>query len=128
MTFHFKRYRDTGEHRMYICDGDLQHAHTTKTTTNKTKTITDYWGGNCIKVDKSICSCQLRSSLQSDFMLYLHGNAFVCGVHSVSIFFVMRVMFCNCLRFISRCVTFMGMLIFLFYLIIWVRFGTDNFI
>ena len=68
-----------------------------KTTTNKTKTITDYWGGYGIRVHKFICS--------ASFMSYLHGNAFVY-VHSVWILFVMRVMLCKCRRLISRCVIF----------------------
>ena len=43
VTDHFKRHGHTDEHRMYIYDGDLRHAHTAKTTTNKPMTITYYW-------------------------------------------------------------------------------------
>ena len=35
--------------RMNICHVDLQHAQTTKTTTNKTKTIQDYLGGSSVQ-------------------------------------------------------------------------------
>jgi hypothetical protein len=45
------------KNRMNICHVDLQHAQTTKTTTNKTKTIQDYLGGS--SVQKSTCSRQL---------------------------------------------------------------------
>ena len=63
---------------VYICDSDLRHAHKTKTTTNKAKPITDYWGGYGIRAHKSKCLRQMGLSLKSGFMLYLHGNAFVC--------------------------------------------------
>ena len=39
MTDHFERHRNVDENRMYMYDVDLWHANTTKTTTNKTKSI-----------------------------------------------------------------------------------------
>ena len=38
------------KNRMNICHVDLRHAQTTKTTTNKTKTIQDYLGGTKINM------------------------------------------------------------------------------
>ena len=70
ITCHFKRHGHTDEHRIFKCYGDLRHVHTTKMTTNKTKTITDYLGRNGIRVQKSICSRQLGSSLQSGLFIY----------------------------------------------------------
>ena len=72
-THHFKSHGHTDEKHdvyIYICDGDLRYAHITKTTTNKTLTLTDYWVS--IRVHKSIGSCQLGSSLQSSFPSYFH--------------------------------------------------------
>ena len=53
---------------MNICIVDLRHAQTTKTTTNKTKTIQDYLSGS--SVHKSTCSRQLGTSLQLGLMRY----------------------------------------------------------
>ena len=67
MTIHFKRHRHTDEKQdEYMSCHDLRPAQTTKTTTNKTKTIQDYLGGS--SVQKSISSRQLRSSLQLGLM------------------------------------------------------------
>ena len=41
------------KNRMNICHVDLRHAQTTKTTTNKTKTIQDYLDGSTSSVQKS---------------------------------------------------------------------------
>jgi hypothetical protein len=54
------------KNRMNISHVDLRHAQTTKTTTNKAKTIQDYLGGS--SVQKSTCSRQLGSSLQLGLM------------------------------------------------------------
>lgn len=54
--------------RMNISNVDLRYAHTTKTTTDKTKTIQDYLGSSSIH--KSTCSHQLGSSLQLGLMNY----------------------------------------------------------
>jgi hypothetical protein len=50
------------KNRMNIFHVDLRQAQTTKTTTNKTKTIQDYLGGS--SVQKTTCSHQLESSLK----------------------------------------------------------------
>ena len=47
MTLHFKRHGHTDEkHDVHKCDGDLWHAHITKTRRNKTKTIFGFVKGS----------------------------------------------------------------------------------
>jgi hypothetical protein len=53
------------KNRMNICHVDLRPTQTTKTTTNKTKTIQDYLGGSSVEL-----------------MSYFQENAFVCCMHS----------------------------------------------
>jgi hypothetical protein len=63
--------------QVVICDGDLRHAHN-KDDSRQNKNHYWFLGRYGIWVHKSICSHQLRSSVQSGFMRYLNGNAFVC--------------------------------------------------
>ena len=49
MTIHFKYTDILMKNRMNICNVDLWHAQTTKTTKNKTKIIQDYLGGSSVK-------------------------------------------------------------------------------
>ena len=48
MTIHLKDTDILMKNRMSICHVDLWHEETTKTTTNKTKTIQDYLGGSSL--------------------------------------------------------------------------------
>ena len=110
MTCQFKRH----EHRMYICDGDLRHEHTTKTTTNKAKTNTDYLGGNDIRVHKSIWSLVIPPvrfyvtlAWECFCLLTAHLCEFLGNVSLEPDLFrlLYMVMLCNCLPLISHCVT-----------------------